>query len=288
MMRDDCGPEDLARPGHIFPLRARDGGTLVRTGQTEGSVDLTRMAGLKASGVVCEIMNENGSMARVPDLRTFCAEHGLLLVTVASIIDYRRKKEKLIRRVATTPLPTRHGMWQMVAYESVVDPLPHIALVMGDVGETDAPPALVRMHSECLTGDVFGSLKCDCGSQIDMAMHMVADEGRGAVVYMRQEGRGIGLVNKVHAYRLQAEKGLDTVEANEALGFAADLGAQILLDLGLARVRLLTNNDQKVVGLAGYGLEIVERVPLVITPTPHSADYLRTKAEKLGHHLRLP
>lgn len=296
MMRDDCGPEDLARPGHIFPLRARDGGTLVRTGQTEGAVDLTRLAGLKPAGVICEVMNEDGSMARVPDLRTFCAEHGLPLVTVASIIDYRRKKEKLIRRVATTPLPTRHGTWQMVVYESIVDPLPHVALVMGDVGEAsgaDASAPLVRMHSECLTGDVFGSLKCDCGSQIDMAMGMIADEGRGAVVYMRQEGRGIGLVNKVHAYRLQAEEGLDTVEANEALGFAADLrnygvGAQILLDLGLTQVRLLTNNDQKVVGLAGYGLEIIERVPLVVMPTPHSAGYLRTKAEKLGHHLRFP
>ena len=215
---------------------------------------------------------------------------------MAAIIDYRRRKERLITRVATVGLPTRHGQWQLAAYESVVDPLPHMALVMGDVATAerpDAPPVLVRMHSECLTGDVFGSLKCDCGSQIDMAMQMIAEEGRGALVYMRQEGRGIGLVNKLHAYRLQQEEGLDTVEANEALGFKADLrdygvGAQILLDLGITRIRLLTNNEQKVVGLAGYGLEIVERVPLVIKPTAHSLEYLRAKQHKLGHHLEIP
>jgi 3,4-dihydroxy 2-butanone 4-phosphate synthase/GTP cyclohydrolase II len=296
MMEEGCRPDDLARPGHIFPLRARDGGTLVRAGQTEGAVDLARMAGLKPAGVICEIMNDDGTMARVPDLKVFCAKYNLKLVTVASIIDYRRRKEKLIRRAATTPLPTRFGKWQMIAYESLVDPLPHVALVMGDVetvGKPDAEPVLVRMHSECLTGDVFGSQKCDCGQQIDMAMQMIAEQGRGAVIYMRQEGRGIGIVNKVHAYRLQEEKGLDTVEANEALGFAADLrdygvGAQVLLDLGIDRIRLLTNNEQKVVGLAGYGLELVERVPLVVKPTEHSLEYLRTKQKKMGHHLEIP
>jgi len=296
IMSDDCSPADLARPGHVFPLRARDGGVLVRAGQTEGAVDLARLAGLRPAGVICEVMNDDGTMARVPELKTFCHKYGLKLVSVADVIDYRRRKEKLVRRVAETQLPTRHGQWQMVAYESVVDPLPHIALVMGDVATAEADGAravLVRMHSECLTGDVFGSLKCDCGQQIDMAMQMIAEEGRGAVVYMRQEGRGIGLVAKVHAYRLQQEAGLDTVEANEALGFQADLrnygiGAQILVDLGITRLRLLTNNDQKVVGLAGYGVEITERVPLVVKPTAHNIAYLRTKQRKMGHHLEIP
>jgi len=296
MMRDDCRPDELARPGHVFPLRARDGGVLVRAGQTEGAVDLARLAGLKPAGVICEVMNDDGTMARVPDLVAFCRKFGLKLVTVADLIQYRRRTEKLIERVAETPLPTRYGQWQMVAYESLVDALPHVALFMGDVRTVDmadAPPVLVRMHSECLTGDVFGSLKCDCGQQIEMAMQMIAEEGRGAVVYMRQEGRGIGLVNKVHAYRLQHEKGLDTVEANEALGFKPDLreygiGAQILADLGITRIRLLTNNEQKVVGLKGYGLEILERVPLVARPTPQNIEYLKTKKKKLGHHFELP
>jgi 3,4-dihydroxy 2-butanone 4-phosphate synthase/GTP cyclohydrolase II len=293
IMRDDCRSDDLARPGHIFPLRARDGGVLVRAGQTEGAVDLARMAGLKPAGVICEVMNEDGTMARVPELVEFCRKFNLQLVTVADIIRYRRQKEKLVTPVAHSNLPTRYGRWRLVAYESLVDTLPHVALVMGDVATADqpeAPPVLVRMHSECLTGDVFGSTKCDCGQQIDMAMQLIAEEGRGAVVYMRQEGRGIGLVNKVHAYRLQEERGLDTVEANEALGFAADLrdygiGAQILLDLGITRIRLLTNNEQKVIGLEGYGLEIVERVPLVAKPTQQNIEYLRTKRRKLGHHL---
>ena len=293
MMRDDCRPEDLARPGHVFPLRARDGGTLVRAGQTEGAVDLARLAGLKPAGVICEIMNDDGTMARVPELKEFCGKYGLKLVSVADVIRYRRRTERLVKRVAESPLPTRHGQWQMIVYESLVDPLPHIALVMGDVRTADSPdlpPVLVRMHSECLTGDVFGSAKCDCGQQIEMAMGIIAKEGRGAIVYMRQEGRGIGLVNKVHAYRLQAEKGLDTVEANEALGFGPDLrdygiGAQILADLGITQLELLTNNDQKVIGLEGYGLEIVQRVPLVTKPTRENLSYLRTKREKLGHRL---
>jgi 3,4-dihydroxy 2-butanone 4-phosphate synthase/GTP cyclohydrolase II len=293
MMREDCRPDDLARPGHVFPLRARDGGVLVRTGQTEGSVDLARMAGLKPAAVICEIMNDDGTMARVPELKVFCARYGLKLISVADIIRYRRRTERLVKRVAESPLPTRDGQWTMIAYESLVDPLPHVALVMGDVRTADRPeadPVLVRMHSECLTGDVFGSLKCDCGQQLQMAMQMIGREGRGAVVYMRQEGRGIGLVNKVHAYRLQAEKGLDTVEANVALGFPPDLrdygiGAQILADLGITRLRLLTNNDQKIIGLEGYGLEIVSRMPLVAQPTQENLDYLRTKKEKMGHRL---
>jgi len=293
MMRDDCRPEDLARPGHVFPLRARDGGVLVRAGQTEGAVDLTRLAGLKPAGVICEIMNDDGTMARAAELKEFCSKYGLKLVSVAEVIRYRRQTERLVERVAESPLPTRHGQWTMIVYQSLVDPLPHIALVMGDVrtaDSPDSPPVLVRMHSECLTGDVFGSAKCDCGQQIDMAMGMIAKEGRGAIVYMRQEGRGIGLVNKVHAYRLQAEKGLDTVEANEALGFGADLrdygiGAQILADLGITRLELLTNNDQKVIGLEGYGLEIAQRVPLVTKPTRENINYLRTKKQKLGHRL---
>jgi len=293
MMRPGCQPEDLARPGHVFPLRAREGGVLVRAGQTEGAVDLARLARLKPAGVICEIMNDDGTMARVPELKTFCGKYGLKLVSVADVIRYRRRTERLVKRMAESPLTTRHGQWQMIVYESLVDPLPHVALVMGDVRtaeDPDSPPVLVRMHSECLTGDVFGSVKCDCGQQLDLAMQMIAGEGRGAVVYMRQEGRGIGLVAKVHAYRLQAEEGLDTVEANEALGFEADLrdygiGAQVLADLGITRLKLLTNNDQKVIGLEGYGLEIVQRVPLVTKPTRQNIDYLRTKQEKMGHRL---
>ncbi len=292
MMEADCRPSDLARPGHVFPLRARDGGVLVRTGQTEGAVDLARLAGLKPAGVICEIMNDDGSMARVPELKQFCRQHNMPMISVAELISYRRHKEKLVRRVASTPLATAYGQWEMVVYESAVDPLPHVALVMGDIKSDDPSDAgpLVRMHSECLTGDVFHSSRCDCGQQIDMAMQMIAEEGRGAIIYMRQEGRGIGLVNKVHAYRLQQERGLDTVEANEALGFGADLrdygiGAQILLDLGLRRLQLLTNNDLKVVGLTGYGLEIVRRVPVIAKPTEHNIEYLRTKQVKMGHHL---
>ncbi len=295
---DDTRPQDLARPGHVFPIRAREGGVLVRAGQTEGAVDLARMAGLRPAGVICEVVKPDGTMARVPDLVEFCRRHGLKMCSVAQIIALRHRQERLVRRAAQARLPTRHGEFHLYVYESVVDAFPHVAVTFGGIGvygaDGKAPvqdgPVLVRIHSECLTGDVFGSLLCDCGQQLQTALARVAAEGRGAVVYMRQEGRGIGLKNKILAYRLQQEEGLDTVEANVRLGFQPDLrdygiGAQIMVDLGIRRVRLMTNNPRKIVALNGYGLQIVERVPLVVEPNEQNARYLDTKRRKLGHML---
>ncbi len=280
-------PEDLARPGHMFPLRAREGGVLVRAGQTEAIVDLARLAGLYPAGVVCEVMNDDGTMARRPELEVMAAPHGIRIVSVADLIAYRRRHEKLIRRVAEAQLPTKYGEFKIIAFRSTIDPDEHVALVKGDI-DTDEP-VLVRVHSQCLTGDVFGSLRCDCGEQIDMAMGSIAKEGRGVLLYMRQEGRGIGLHNKLRAYALQ-DQGLDTVEANEALGFAADLrdygiGAQILVDLGLKNVRFLTNNPKKLIAFQGYGINIVDQVPIIAPANPENQRYLETKREKLGHLL---
>ncbi len=280
-------PENLARPGHMFPLRAREGGVLVRAGHTEAIVDLARLAGLYPAGVICEIMNEDGTMARLPQLAVMAQRFGIKIVTVADLIAYRRRTEKLVHRVAEARLPTRYGEFQVIAYRSDIDPDEHLALVMGDI--SGGKPVLVRVHSECLTGDVFGSLRCDCGEQVSLAMKTIAEEGRGVFLYMRQEGRGIGFHNKISAYALQDE-GLDTVEANLSLGFDADLrdygiGAQILADLGLHKIRLLTNNPKKVVGLEGYGLRVVATVPVVVSPNPYNRRYLETKQKKLGHIL---
>ena len=280
-------PEDLARPGHMFPLRAREGGVLVRAGHTEAIVDLARLAGLYPAGVICEIMNEDGTMARLPQLAVMAQRFGIKMVTVADLIAHRRRTEKLVHRVAEAKLPTRYGEFQAIAYRSDIDPDEHLALVMGDI--SGGKPVLVRVHSECLTGDVFGSLRCDCGEQVSLAMKTIAEEGRGVFLYMRQEGRGIGFHNKISAYALQDE-GLDTVEANLSLGFDADLrdygiGAQILADLGLHKIRLLTNNPKKVVGLEGYGLRVVATVPVVVSPNPYNRRYLETKQKKLGHIL---
>ena len=287
---ESAQPEDLVSPGHIFPLRARQGGVLVRTGQTEGSVDLARLAGLKSAGVICEIMKDDGTMARMPDLRIFAEEHGLKIVTIADLIKYRLNKESLVRRIATATLPTKYGgVFTAIAYENDVDPYHHIALVKGEIRAEDT--VLVRVHSQCLTGDVFGSRRCDCEEQLHTAMAMVEKEGKGVIVYMRQEGRGIGLVNKLRAYCLQ-DIGKDTVEANEALGFKADMrdygiGAQILADLGLHKIRLLTNNPRKIIGLEGYGIEVVERVAIETKPHQENIEYLKAKAKKMGHLLSI-
>lgn len=281
-------PWDLVRPGHVFPLRAREGGVLVRAGQTEGSVDLARLAGLNSAGVICEIMNPDGTMARVPELTRVAREHGLKMCTIQALIEYRRRHDTLIRRVAETRLPTPWGEFELYAYETDIDNNNHIALVYGDIAARE--DVLVRVHSECLTGDVFHSLRCDCGSQLDEAMRMIADDGAGVLVYMRQEGRGIGLVNKIRAYTLQ-DQGMDTVEANVHLGFAPDpreygIGAQILCDVGVQKFRLITNNPVKRAGLEGFGLHITGRVPILIAPNEKNARYLRTKKEKLGHWLQ--
>lgn len=280
-------PEDLVMPGHMFPLRARDGGVLVRAGQTEATVDLCRMAGLYPAGVLCEIMKADGTMARRPTLRRFAARHKLKIVSVKDLIAYRMRTERFVERVTEARLPTEHGEFRIIAYNSVIDPAEHIALVMGDI--TTPEPVLVRVHDQCVTGDVFGSQRCDCGEQMQLALSRIAKEGRGLFLYMRQEGRGIGLHNKLRAYALQ-DQGLDTVEANEALGFPADrrdygIGMQILVDLGVRQMRLLTNNPVKRAGLEGYGLEVVERIPIVVEPNPHNIHYLETKRLKLGHHL---
>lgn len=280
-------PEDLHRPGHIFPLKAREGGVLVRAGHTEGAVDLARLAGMEPAGVICEIMNEDGTMARVPDLMDFVNKHELKIITIKDLIHFRRQREKLVEKVESIHLPTDFGDFRAVGYRSVLDGQDHIALVKGEVD--DGAPVLVRVHSECLTGDVFHSRRCDCGDQLAAALEKIEQEGRGVLLYMRQEGRGIGLMNKLKAYKLQ-EEGKDTVEANLALGFPADLrdygvGAQILVDLGISKVRLMTNNPRKIVGLEGYGLQVQERVPMEMAVKPENERYLSTKKVKLGHYL---
>lgn len=289
MLDRDTTRDDLVQPGHVFPIRARDGGVLVRAGHTEAVVDLARLAGLYPAGVICEIMNEDGSMARLPELEIMAAKYGFKIMSIADLIAYRCHHQRLIERVADAKLPTKFGEFWTVAYRSNVDPDEHIALVRGDIW--DHEPVLVRVHSECLTGDVFGSLRCDCGDQLTLAMEAIAAEGRGVFLYMRQEGRGVGLHNKIRAYALQDE-GMDTVEANKALGFAPDLrdygiGAQILADLGLHNIRLLTNNPRKVIGLESYGLRIVETVPLVAPSNPYNIHYLETKQNKMGHLLNM-
>jgi 3,4-dihydroxy 2-butanone 4-phosphate synthase/GTP cyclohydrolase II len=287
---EDAQPRDLVRPGHIFPLRAKDGGVIVRAGQTEGSVDLARLAGRKPAGVICEIMDEDGTMARMPALEKFSEEHGIGICTIADLIEYRMRIESFVRRAAETVIPTPHaGDFKMVVYENDVDNLLHIAMVKGEIDPDE--PVLVRVHSECLTGDIFGSMRCDCGDQLARAMQMMDQEGKGVFLYIRQEGRGIGLVNKIKAYALQ-EQGLDTVEANRELGFKPDMrnygiGAQILVDLGVRKMRLLTNNPKKMVGLEGYKLTIEEQVPIEIPPNEHNRCYLECKKIKMGHLLNV-
>jgi 3,4-dihydroxy 2-butanone 4-phosphate synthase/GTP cyclohydrolase II len=287
----EAHPNDLARPGHIFPLRARAGGVLRRAGQTEGSIDLARLAGLNSSGVICEIMNDDGTMARMPDLVEFGRTHDIKIVTIADLIQYRLRNEKLVQRAAAATMPiAAAGEYRAVVYTNEIDHIDHIALVKGEIDSS--VPVLARVHSECLTGDAFGSLRCDCGEQLQSALKMINEAGVGILLYMRQEGRGIGLKNKIKAYGLQDEEGLDTVQANERLGFPADLrdygvGAQILYDLGVREMRMITNNPGKRAGIEGYGLTIIERVPLEITPNARNLEYLRTKKEKLGHVLHL-
>jgi 3,4-dihydroxy 2-butanone 4-phosphate synthase/GTP cyclohydrolase II len=280
-------PEDLVQPGHLFPLKSKAGGVLERAGQTEAGVDLARLAGLIPAAVICEVMNDDGTMARIPDLMPYCEEHGLKIITVADLIAYRRRTERLVERVVATRLPTAFGEFNAVGYRSLVDDKHHLAMVKGEVSGTE--DVLVRVHSECLTGDVFHSLRCDCGDQLAAALAMIEREGRGVLLYLSQEGRGIGLLNKLRAYRLQ-EDGLDTVDANLKLGLPADLrdygiGAQILVDLGLSSIRILTNNPKKIHGLEGYGLSVAEQVPIQSVPNPHNEDYLNAKRDKLGHTL---
>ena len=283
----DASPRDLVQPGHVFPLKAKPGGVLERTGQTEAAVDLARLAGLTPAGVICEIMKDDGTMARVPDLEGYCARHGLKMITVADLIAYRRRHDKLVERVVTTQLPTGFGDFTVFGYRSLVDDKHHVALIKGEVAGQD--DVLVRVHSECLTGDVFHSLRCDCGEQLESALAMIEEEGQGVLLYLAQEGRGIGLLNKLRAYNLQ-DQGLDTVDANLELGLPVDLrdygiGAQILVDLGLSSIRILTNNPKKIRGLEGYGLSVSEQVPIVHAPNPHNEQYLRAKRDRLGHSL---
>ena len=289
MVNPKTKPDDILMPGHMFPLRARDGGVLVRAGQTEATVDLARLAGLKPAGVLCEIMNEDGTMARMPQLEIFAKKHGLKIISVADLIAYRYRHERLVTRVAEAKLPTKYGNFKVIAYRSTTDPDEHLAMVMGNVNTNE--PVLVRVHSQCLTGDVFHSMRCDCGEQIEMAMKRIAEEGRGVVLYLRQEGRGIGIHNKIKAYALQ-DKGMDTVEANLSLGFKDDerdygIGAQILADLGIHNMRLMTNNPKKGSGLESYGLKITEQLPLTTKPNKYNRRYLQTKQKKMGHLLTI-
>ncbi len=288
LINPNSKPEDLIRPGHIFPLKARNGGVLVRAGHTEATVDMMRLAGLYPAGVICEIMNEDGSMSRLPQLLEFSRKHHLKICSIADLIEYRRRSEKLIERISKARLPTEYGVYDLIAYRDLTNKKVHVVLTMGEFGND---PVMVRVHSECLTGDVFASLRCDCGRQLKIAMQRIEKEKKGVILYMNQEGRGIGLAEKIKAYALQ-DKGMDTVEANNALGFDPDLrdygiGAQILVDLGIKNIKLLTNNPRKIVGLEGYGLKVIERVALEIEPNPQNYNYLKTKKEKLGHDLNL-